>query len=164
MALSDREVTRAGFKLSIASGSVSRKVQQAILKGLRGSSDIYFEAVLQNVSLTGVSLQDMRDMGHPYSTDHAPNTLGDDRQVHIQSGEFKDSLKKGSPEQGSERIFTVYFSSSSGIANYLIFGTSKMRPRRFHEKAYNDIRSKVWEPLVENLKKVEHKITVTPPR
>lgn len=155
----DRTVTKAGYTLAIESGSVTKKVEAEIIKGLREASEIYDAAVVKNVSLTGVSLAEMKEMGHPYAADKPKNVLGDDRQVHIQSGELVDSIKKTKPSQETERRFTVYFSSSVLHAAFLMFGTSKMRPRRFHEKAFEDVKDKIWEPLKANLRGVQHKIT-----
>jgi len=132
------------------------------MSGLEDASEVYDEAVLKNVSLTGVSLEDLRTMGYPYSTTKAVNSMGDDRQVHTQSGELKDSIKGTRPSEESGRKFTVYFSSSVPYAAFLIFGTDKMRPRRFHEKAFEDVKGKIWQPLKERLSGIQHRIQAKP--
>ena len=160
MSLADRVVTKAGFQLIIRSGSLSKAVRSAIMDGLEEIAKNYKNQIVKNISLDDHTLQELRQLGYPYSTKQPENSLHDDRMVHEQSGDFKKSIKSSRPEETTSRRFTVYVTSDSPIAPYLIYGTSRMRPRRFHEKAYEEIKDKYWGPVIERLKRVNFKMTL----
>lgn len=158
----DRTVTGAGFKLVIASGSVSKKAQAAILDGLKDVAKNYKEQIDKVISLDDHTLEELRALGHPYSTSlPAGNLHGDDRLVHDQTGKLRSSIKVTAPQATTTRTFSVFVSSTSEHMKYLIFGTSRMRPRRFHEIAYDKIKDRFWNPVLDKLKKVEHRIQIT---
>jgi hypothetical protein len=160
MALTDKVVTKAGFSLIVRSGSVSKLMQQAIMDGLRDISKNYAEKVKKNVSLDDHSLAELRRMEHPYAVGKPENIPHDDRMVHIQTGELKRGIKYNPPESTTSRTFSVYVYSESPHTPYLIFGTSRMRPRRFHEKAFNEIKDKYWDPVLERLRKLNYRVDV----
>lgn len=158
----DRTVTGAGFQLIIASGSVSKKVEEAIMKGLKTISAEYKRQIDKTISLDDHTLEELRSLGHPYSAGLPPGNLhGDDRLVHEQTGELRKSIKVSPVEETTSRRFSVYISSDAPHMPFLIFGTSKMRPRRFHELAYERMKDKFWEPVLSQLKKVEHRIQIS---
>src|SRR5713101_10090432 len=96
----DQTITGAGYKLIIATGSVSRKVQEAIMVGLKRSGEIYKEAVIKNISLDDHSLAELRRLGHPYAVKSpGPPVHSDDRMVHIQTGRLKASIKLQGPKK-----------------------------------------------------------------
>ena len=157
--LSDRIVTQAGFRIVIRSGSVSKLVQQAVSDGLKEVAQNYKVQVVKNISLDDHTLEELRQMGHPYAANKAPGSLhGDDRMVHTQSGEFLKSIRVSQPERTTEKRFTVYVTSDDPILPFLLYGTSRMRPRRFHEKAYEQIKDKFWNPVISRLKKLDYRI------
>lgn len=160
MALHDRVVTKAGFQLIIKSGSVSNLVKKAMLEGLSEIAVNYTKQVDKNLSLDDHTLQELRELGHPYSVDKPEDSIHDDRMIHEQSGELRKSIKSKPPEETTSRKFTVYITTNSPYAPYLIYGTSRMRPRRFHEKSYEDIKDKYWEPITERLKKLNFRMVV----
>lgn len=156
--LSDRTVTKAGFQLVIRSGSVTKKIQQAVLEGLEEVAKNYKKQVDKNISLDDHTLQELARMGHPYAVGKPENTPHDDRMVHEQTGRLRNSIKIHPVEETTSRRFTVYISSDAPEAMYLIYGTIRMRPRRFHEKAFNEIKSEYWKPITERLKKVNYRM------
>jgi len=157
----DRKVTGVGFQLIIASGSVSEKVKAAIMSGLKTVSKEYAKQIDKVISLDDHSLEELRALGHPYAVGKPTGTLhGDDRLVHEQTGELRDSIKVSAVEE-TGRKFSVYIRSNSEHMPWLIFGTSKMRPRRFHELAYEKIKDRFWDPVLDLLKKVQHRVQTT---
>jgi hypothetical protein len=160
MALSDKVVTKAGFQLIVKSGTVSKLVQEAILEGLGEVSKNYMKQVDKNLSLDDHTLQELAALGHPYSVNKPKDTPHDDRLIHEQSGKLRKSIKASLPEEVTSRRFTVYVTTNDPIAPYLIWGTSRMRPRRFHEKSFNDIKDKYWSPITERLAKLNYKMTI----
>lgn len=158
----DRTVNGAGFKLIIASGSLTAKAQAAILEGLKTVSANYKEQIDKVISLDDHTLAELRALGYPYSTDKSEGGIhGDDRLVHEQTGKLRSSIKVSPPEATTSRTFSVFVTSTAEHMKYLIFGTSRMRPRRFHELAYERIKDRFWQPVLDNLSKVEHRIQIT---
>ncbi len=157
----DRTVTQAGFQLIIANGSVTRKVRVAVVDGLKDVAAQYRNQIRKNISLDDHTLQELRKLGHPYSRDKGVDSLHDDRLVHEQSGKLKGSIRVSAVEETTTRRFSVFISSSDPVMPWLLYGTATMRPRRFHEKSYEDIKSKFWKPVLDQLKKVQHRIQLT---
>jgi hypothetical protein len=159
MALQDRDVTGAGYQLVIRSGSVGNLVRAAILKGLDATGKDYIKQVKSVISLDDHTLAELRRLGHPYARKGGGKRVhSDDRDVHIQSGRLRKSIKLSPVEETTSRRFTVYAVSDAPEMRHLIWGTTMMRPRRFHEKAYEQIRSVMWNPLVLLLRGIKHRI------
>jgi hypothetical protein len=155
----DRTVTGAGFQLVIKSGSLSKSVEAQVMAGLKEVSDQYKKELIKTISLKDHSLQELREMGYPYSTQKAEGNLhGDDRLVHEQTGELKQSIQVTPVEETTTRRFSVFATSDSPHMPFLIFGTSRMRPRRFHERALENIKDKFWKPVTKRLKNVEYAV------
>jgi HK97 gp10 family phage protein len=130
------------------------------MSGLEEIAVNYKKQVDKNLSLDDHTLEQLRQMDYPYAVDKTTNVPHDDRLIHEQSGELRKSIKSSRPEQTTSRRFTVYVTTDSPYAPYLIYGTSRMRPRRFHEKSFNDIKDKYWDPVTSRLKKVNYRMTV----
>lgn len=160
MALQDRVVTHAGFQLVIKSGTVTKELRREILMGLEEVSEAYLEKIYKNISLDDHTLEQLAKMGHPYAIGKPANSPHDDRMVHEQSGRLKKSIRLSLPEEVAPKKFSVYVTSDDPILPYLIWGTSKMRPRRFHEKSFNDIKDKYWEPITKRLADYTYKMPV----
>lgn len=154
----DRKVQGAGFQLIISSGSVSEKVQAAILSGLEDVTSNYKKQVIKNISLTDHDLKDLRELGYPYARGKPEDFPHDDRMVHIQEGVLKRGIHSNPPEQITRNRFEVFITSSAPETPFLLYGTKTMRPRRFHQKAYEEIKERFWSPITDRLKKVSHRI------
>ena len=154
----DRKVQGAGFQLIISSGSVSEKVREAVMNGLEDVTNNYKKQIIKNISLTDHDLKDLRELGYPYSVNKAPDSPHDDRQVHIQTGRLRSGIRSEPPQEVTRSRFQVFVTSSAPETAYLLYGTSKMRPRRFHQKAFEEIQNRFWDPILARLKKVEHRI------
>ena len=156
----NRRIKGVGFQLIIRSGSVTEAVQKAIVEGLEDVGKQYKNQVKKTIGLQDHSLEDLRKMGHPYRVGGPEDSVhGDDRIVHRQSGTLYNSIKLQPVSQETSRRFTVYVSSDHPMLQGIIYGTPTMRPRRFHEKAYEDIKDKYWSPLMDALKKVNLRIS-----
>jgi len=160
--LKDREIKKAGYRLIIRTGTVSEKVREAILRGLKEGGEVYYRAVMKNISLTDHTLIELRRLSHPYAVESPGAPVHpDDRMVHEQTGKLKASIRVGRIQETS-RKFSLFIMSDSPVMGYLIYGTSRMRPRRFHEKAYEDVKRALWRPLQASLREVRNRIEVTP--
>ena len=155
----DRTVTGAGFQLVIRSGSLSRSVEASVRSGLEEVADQYKRELVKTISLKDHTLAQLREMGYPYSTkESVGNVHGDDRLVHQQTGELKNSIVVTPVEETTSRRFSVFATSDSPHMPFLIYGTSRMRPRKFHERALENIKDKFWRPVLKKLKNVEYAI------
>ena len=157
----DRTVSRPGFQLIIKSGTVTKLIQEQIKLGLEEINKEYLKAVDNNLSLDDHTLQELRKLGYPYSHGKPENVLHDDKMVHEQTGALRKSIKSTPVQQDSSRRFTVSVSSSDPKLPFIIYGTTHMRPRRFHEKAFNDIKGKFWDPIMDKLKKLNYRFEST---
>lgn len=155
----NRKVMGVGFQIIIRSGSVTEQVQKAVVTGLEEVAKQYKNQIKKTIGLQDHSLEDLKKMGHPYSVDAPENSVhGDDRLVHKQEGALYKSIKLEPVEQTTSRRFTVYVSSDDPKMPFLIYGTSRMRPRRFHERAYQDIKNVYWKPLTDQLAKINFRV------
>ena len=159
--LTDKVITRPGFRLIIKSGTVSKLIQQQIIEGLNEIAKSFKDQVDKNVSLDDHSVQELRELGYPYAVGKPENVPHDDRLVHEQSGRLRESIRTAAAVQTSSRTFETFVKTNDPAAAFLIYGTSKMRPRRFHEKAFNDLKEKYWEPLTKRLKGLNYRMEVT---
>lgn len=156
----DREITGSGFRIIFRSGTVSKIVAEAVLKGLDDAASRYYAALLKNISLTDHDLQELRELGYPYAknTDAEP-VHEDDRLVHMQSGDLISGIKVTDAAAESNRTYSVHITSDSPYTEYLLNGTSKMRPRRFDEKAFEDVgKEKVFDQLIARLQGLKYRI------
>lgn len=103
------------------------------------AGEVLYDAVRKQASLTDHSLKDLANLGHPYSTkfpaDGKPH--GDDTLVHIQKGKLYNNIEKQS-DIGTLRSSVAVGVSRSKVdyIDDLMTGTTKMRPRRFIQKAF----------------------------
>lgn len=149
-----------GFQLTFATGSIMQQVQDAVKAGLQGAGGAYLEKVKETISLDDHTLEELRKMGHPYATrEGAPRVHEDDRLVHTQSGHLLNSIKKTEVTQLSGRKYRVNIYSDDPAVQYLIYGTSTMRPRRFHELALQRMEGRIWKPIMSLLKNVKVSIS-----
>lgn len=158
MTVSDRTVTKAGFRLVIKSGTVSKQVRDQVVAGLTEVSKVYKQQVDKNLSLDDHTPADLRKLDYPYAVGKPENIPHDDRMVHEQTGRLRRSIRLTPPEEVTSRKFTAFVTTTDPAAAFLIYGTSRMRPRRFHEKAFEDIKDKFWEPLIKRLKGINTRI------
>lgn len=154
----DRIVTRPGFTLIIKTGTLSAKLKEQVLQGMKEVSDQYMKEVDKTLSLDDHSLQELRRLGHPYGTGKPENQPHDDRYIHEQTGKLRKSIKATDPREVSSRKISVTVTSDDPVVPFLIYGTSKMRPRRFHEMAFENIKDKYWKPIFDRLKKFNYRI------
>jgi hypothetical protein len=156
----DREVVGKGFKIIFRGGTVSKKIAEVVTEGLKDAGQKYFAAVIENISLTDHDLQDMRELGYPYAVHGAgPPIHNDDAWVHMQSGSLLDSMKLTPVIAETSRTFSIHVVSDSPYVKYLLDGTSKMRPRRFDVKAWNDVgKEHVFDGMVGKLKGINYRI------
>lgn len=152
----DRQIKGAGFNLIISTGSVSRLTQAAIKQGLEGSAEIYLRSVRETISLDDHTLQELKRLGYPYGHEGEP-IHDSDAEVHIQTGELLAHMTKTQVSEDSSRRFSVRFLNSVPYLKFLLYGTSRMRARPFHIRAYNLVKPQIWKPVRDKLKAINYR-------
>lgn len=114
-------------------------------ENLRVSGGIVEAAVLEHASLTDYTLEELADMGHPFSrrfsTDSGP---APDNIVRIQTGLLFDNIRK--EEHMTKTVSTVEIGVKESDVPYisdLINGTRLMRPRNFIGAAWDSVEELV---------------------
>lgn len=158
MALTDRIEKRGGCTLVIKNGSLSAKLREQILAGMKEVSDQYMKQVDKTLSLDDHTLQELRRLGHPYGVEKPENTPHDDAMIHEQTGKLRKSISVTAPSEITSRKIGVTITSDDPVMPFLMYGTTRMRPRRFHERAYQNIKDKYWQPIFDRLKKFNYRI------
>ncbi|MCP4599190.1 MAG: hypothetical protein GY847_01410 [Proteobacteria bacterium] len=100
---------------------------------------VLFKAVKDNATLTDHTLEDLAEMGHPYST-RAPQDIHDPNWlVHTQSGELASALYSTSGHAGSIIWGEVGINvDEAPHVLFVIYGTSKMVSRDFFAETINE--------------------------
>jgi HK97 gp10 family phage protein len=116
-----------------------------------------YHVVYRYASLKDHSLADLAKMGHPYARKDSKKSTDSvsiikykdsgphpDYMVHAQSGNLAGNIKKKSGLMGNKAIAAVgVYEADVPYIKYLIFGTSKMRPRPFLQQAWIDVQADV---------------------
>ena len=127
-------------------GGIIANLQKAIRaetekmnKRLSAAGDVANAHIHNQASLTDHTLQQLKEMGHPYSvryqTNYGPHH--DDTLVHRQSGLLYDNIQK--VEDLGDTTSTVQIGVSADTVPYiddLIHGNETMRPRNFLGKGF----------------------------
>jgi hypothetical protein len=156
----DRTVVSSGFKINFRGGTVQKLIEEAISEELEDIGQKYKAAIIENISLTDHDLASLRALGYPYSTHTSAGPVhADDREVHTQSGRLLEGIELSEVMTDGHK-FSIYVTSEAPYTQYLLSGTSRMRPRRFDEKSYEDIGGdSVFDSLKKRLKSLNYKIT-----
>ena len=106
-----------------------REMVQAMARATRAASAVLVEEMEGLSSAIDHSLEDLRALGHPYSTqESAGSAPHPDFIIHEQSGDFLGSI-------GAEKVTVNEAAVEGGVhitdrkAEWLLLGTPSMRPR-----------------------------------
>lgn len=106
-----------------------------IIRDVKGAAqtalDILEKKVLERVTLTDHSLQDLAAMGHPYSTRFGTDTgPHPDEYLHQQSSKLASNVEPVLIVKKNHVIFGVGIDDKKvSYIRHLTYGTSRMRPR-----------------------------------
>jgi len=97
------------------------------------------KAVQENIGLTDHTLEDLKNMGHPYALAHPANPHSPEYSVHNQGGTLKESIESGveiQPGMGAlgRDIIVGYVGANENkcrYARWVITGSTKMISRDF---------------------------------
>lgn len=107
--------------------------------------------LIANVSLTGTSLEDLRQQGHPYSAERPATPSGvEPYQIHKRSGGMAQAFTFS--RQGSNRYMeqlSVSFTPRAPYQASVFYGSKRMIPRNPIEGTFKEMeREKVVEGIL----------------
>ncbi len=139
-----------GLKLELNFDKLNAKVRQGLIAGLTGAMDIYRKGVLEQVGLIDEhTLDELANMGHPYGVTKPRDFPHKDEIVHKQSGALVMGFRVMKVRE--DKTMSIGLSHTVPYIKYLIYGTSKMRPRRFHAAAFWKKANQMRIVLVNNI-------------
>lgn len=115
-------------------------VKKQLSAAINELSDLYEDKLRENISLEDHTLQELRDLGYPYSRTHGRSIHNPDYLVHKQSGSLEDALTVNKINQYLVRIGIDDAKAPHII--HIMFGTSKMRPRNVIVESFREIQDK----------------------
>lgn len=107
--------------------------QEEMDEATQKAIDTVYEKMLENISLTCHTLQDLKAMGHPYSKENPQAIHQPEWLVHLQSGRLIGAVKiiHDKNANGDQTVDIGIDEDEAPYAKYIIFGTSKMVARDF---------------------------------
>ena len=108
-------------------------VREAAFYGILEAIDLAFVACQHVLSEGDHTLRELAQLGHPYGFAHPQEIHSPDILVHVQSGEYRDSLRKISPRGAGGEIFEGRIVSDSDKDRWIQEGTVHMRARPWME-------------------------------
>lgn len=124
-------------------------------KSLKYVGGVLHKKVKEKAGLTDHTLEDLADLGHPYSkrfpTDSGPHK---DELVHKQGNLLSENIEKISIIKKDVIVMAVGVDEKKvPYIKYLIKGTSKMRPRDFLGHAWSENKDDLFKMLKAGLVK-----------
>lgn len=125
--------------------SLSPANMSRLRSSLEQAGKVLEEGVRNHAQLMDHSLKKLAEMGHPYARrlpmDSGPHP---DQMIHIQSGLLYKNVEKVVELSGNHALVAVGIDERKvPYIGYLIYGTSKMRPRDFLGFAWMERRAQV---------------------
>jgi hypothetical protein len=110
--------------------------------------DLYDRAKLY-LSLQDHTLADLARLGHPYARRFGAHTLHPDYFLHVQTGTLIASLNY----EVTETPGSVYgrIGNTAYYHRWLIYGTTKMRPRDYLQKTEDDLGPSIVRAMTSQL-------------
>lgn len=110
----------------------SLDVREAAFQGVLLAMNAAFKACVQMLSPEDHTLRELALMGHPYGFTHPQEIHDPDELVHLQSGKYRDALRKISPRGSFGEIVEGEINiddSQAELDRWIQEGSSKMRAR-----------------------------------
>lgn len=138
--------------LERAISNMAQMSEQQVLRlrrAIEQAGETLHVAVREQAGLTDHSLAELRRMGHPYAkrlaVDSGPHA---DDLVHKQSGNLYRSIEKETRLwSGGFRVAVGVKASAVPYIRYLLYGTSKMRPRNFLDAAGAKVKDRILRQI-----------------
>lgn len=137
------------------------KFLREVNKDMYRVRDLLSGQIRKNISLTDHSLQDLKELDHPYASRHGSEGARIHEpywQVHTQSGEMLSGLVDGVEDADIAFGGKLTAEAWAGIADFVehaknvVFGTSRMIPRDFLNGSLQEIKGQIMETLSRSLK------------
>ena len=112
------------------------EVREAAFRGVLLALDAAFAACATMLSPADHTLRQLAELGHPYSVSHGEVIHDPDVLVHLQSGAYRDALRKVSPQGRFGEIIGGSIRIDETLADldrWVQEGTTTMRARPWME-------------------------------
>lgn len=118
----------------------NKRIQTQLRERLRLVAELIRDQVIMNVTLTDHTLQELRQLGHPYSrqspqTLHSPSFL-----VHTHTGDLRDAVTMEETPKGYR---VGVDDAKAPHAVHVLFGTSRMVARDFITGSISQVRQQI---------------------
>ncbi len=128
------------------------RAKKGLPKALKEAADTLEDKISENAGLTDHSLQDLADIGHPYSKANPRNIHRPKFKVHSQSGSLQSAI--GQEKMGKDKILVGVDGSKAPHTRHVILGTSKMVARDFITGSFKEIEEELIEIVNKSVKKI----------
>ena len=108
--------------------------------------------ISENAGLTDHTLQDLAELGHPYSKANPTNIHRPKFKVHAQDGDLQNAI--GQQQAGKDKIFVGVDTSKAPHAEHVILGTSKMVARDFITGSFKEIEKELRDIVEKSISKM----------
>lgn len=119
------------------------RAKRGLPRALKEAADTLEEKISENAGLTDHSLQDLADIGHPYSKASPRNIHRPKFKVHSQSGDLQSAI--GQVKVGKDKILVGVDASKAPHIRHVILGTSRMVARDFITGSFKQVEEKLRE-------------------
>ena len=128
------------------------RVKKGMKAVLQVAADRLQEKILENASLTDHTLEDLRDLDHPYSVRNPRNIHRPKFKVHAQEGTLEGAI--GQQSAGRNKITVGVDESKAPHARHVILGTSTMVARDFVTGSFKQVEDELRDIVGKGTKKV----------
>ncbi len=127
------------------------RVKNGTKAALQEAANKLEEKIIENAGLTDHSLEDLRDLDHPYSTRNPQNIHRPKFKVHAQSGTLVGAIEQR--EQGKDKIAVGVEESKAPHVRHVILGTSIMVARDFITGSFKEVEKELKDIVSQSFKK-----------
>lgn len=135
--------------------NLKRGVEKGASRAVTSSTSFLQKRVKKNISLTGRSLKQLAEMGHPYAVRNpfSPHP-GPPFLVHKQTGRLLRAVRSGVVSATGKVTGKVGVDETAApYARAVIMGTRKMVARDFLRGSLKEVKSKVRDTVRDDLRK-----------
>lgn len=119
------------------------RAKRGLPSALKEAADALEGKISENAGLTDHSLQELADLGHPYSKTNPKNIHRPKFKVHSQSGDLQSAI--GQVKVGKDKILVGVDASKAPHVQHVILGTSRMVARDFITGSFKQIEEELRE-------------------
>jgi len=128
------------------------RAKRGLPEALKAAANTLENKISENAGLTDHTLQDLAELGHPYSKATPKNIHRPKFKVHAQDGDLQNAI--GQKQVGKDKIFVGVDTSKAPHAKHVILGTSKMVARDFITGSFKQIEEELRKIINKSVNKI----------